>query len=104
MTVCGDSGDTGVLQLADARVDRRLEVTEVGRVDGELGGDDDLVHVDRGLGVVALHRRLSLDADDPRVVVGRVDGPGRLRRRGVRVSRSTEPPSVLHHPRARYAS
>ena len=38
----------------------RFEVAEVGSLDGDLGGDDDLVLVDRRLRVVALQRRLAV--------------------------------------------
>jgi hypothetical protein len=36
-------GDARPLELGRGRLDHRLEVAEVGRLGGDLGGDDDLV-------------------------------------------------------------
>jgi hypothetical protein len=36
-------GDAGPLELAGGRLDHRLELAEVGRLDSDLGGDDDQV-------------------------------------------------------------
>jgi hypothetical protein len=50
----------------------RFEVAEVGALDRDLRGDDDLPAGDGSLRVVTLHRRLSLRAHHPRVVIGLV--------------------------------
>jgi hypothetical protein len=50
-------------ELGFGGADHRFEVAEVGRVDGDVGGDHDLVFGGDGLGVVALHppaRRLDV--------------------------------------------
>ena len=57
-------GKTVPAEFASGGIDHRFEVAEVGRIDGDFGGDDDLVLVDRGLGVVALQRRLPVRAND----------------------------------------
>src|SRR6516225_11473146 len=67
---------------------------EVGRVDGYLGGDHDVLVVDRGLGVVALDRRLARRLDDARVGVGGIDLARRRLGRLVGVGRSRETPPV----------
>ena len=48
-------GDAGGLQLALGGVEHRLEVAEVRCGGHDLGGDDDLMLVGDGLGVVALN-------------------------------------------------
>jgi hypothetical protein len=63
-------------------------VTEVRRVAGQLGGDDDLLLIDDELGVVALQRLEAMRAHRPRAV-GRVHQAGRHEHRLVR----------LDHPR-----
>jgi hypothetical protein len=64
----GGVGDAGAVKLATGRVEDRLEVAEVGRVDGDLGGDNDLPVVGRRLSVVACSR--------PRIAVtNRESGP-----------------------------
>ena len=47
-------GDADGLSSLRGGVEHRFEVPEVGRVDRDLGGDDDLLLVGRRLGVVAL--------------------------------------------------
>jgi len=57
--------DTRIPELAHSGADGRFEVTEVGALDGDLGGDDDLPTGNGGLHVVALHGRLTLGAHHP---------------------------------------
>jgi hypothetical protein len=73
----------------------RLEQTEVRGRDRDLGGDDDLLLVGDGLGVVALKPAAGA-LDQPRIQVGGVDRA--LRRGGRRVGLGlvlrAEPPAV----------
>ena len=50
-------GHTVALQLLQGGVEQRFQVSEVGGVDRDLGREDDLLIVDRGLRVVGLPRR-----------------------------------------------
>jgi hypothetical protein len=49
-----ESGRARASELVAGGSDRRLELPEVGRVDVDLGGDDDLVLGRDRLGVIAL--------------------------------------------------
>jgi hypothetical protein len=92
----GGVGDAGAVKLATGRVEDRLEVAEVGRVDGDLGGDNDLPVVGRRLSAAACSR--------PRIAVtNREPGPVTLilpcgvTRRLIGLGRAAEPASVVYH-------
>jgi hypothetical protein len=74
-----------------------LEVPEVGAVDGDLGGDDDLILADGGLGVVALDPA-ARGLDVARVRIADIDLPDRHFGRLKCVRRPAEPATVLHPP------
>jgi hypothetical protein len=57
----------GARELTLGDIHQRLEVAEVGRLDHHLGGGDDLVLVDRRLGVVALGGLATERLHEPRV-------------------------------------
>ena len=75
--------------------DHRLEVAEVRRGDGDLGGDDDLILGRHRLGVVALHPA-ARGLDVARVQVAEIDLARRRRRRLERLRRAAEASAVLH--------
>ena len=89
-------GHAGVLELAQHGVNGRLEVTEVGALDSDLRRDDDLPAGDHSLRVITLHRRLSLRAHHPRIVIGLVDHAFWLGRRRDRLGR--HPELLPRHP------
>jgi hypothetical protein len=83
-------------KVAQCRAHDRFQASEVRCGGGDLRGDDDLVGGHRGLGVVALHRWLSLLDHHPGVRVGAVDLPFGHQRRVIRVRWRAEPPAVAH--------
>ena len=81
--------------------DHRLQVPEVGRGDGDLGGDDDLILGRHRLGVVALHPP-ARGLDVARVEIAEVDLARRDRAAAANgLRRTAEAAAVLHPPAAR---
>jgi hypothetical protein len=78
-------------EFAECRVEHRLQMPEVRGVDGDLGGEDDLPVVDRGLRVVCLLRRCALGAHHPGVRVRGIDLSLRDLWRHVRLRSFAEP-------------
>jgi len=90
--------------LRDA--DHQLEMPEVRRVGGQVGGDHDLLLVDSRLAVVSLQQCVAVRAHRPRVMVADVHQPGRHEHRLVRLD---HPGAIRREPsaatsRARHAS
>ena len=79
--------DAGRVQFVLGGVEHRFQVPEVGADGRDLGGQDDLVLVGDGLGVVALDPAAQ-PLDDLRVRVGDVDPALRDRRRRVGLDRA----------------
>jgi len=88
--------DAGVRELCSGGGDHRSEMPEVRRVAVDLSRDHHLLLGHDRLGVVTLH----VPAERPhipRVRIGQVDRPLRLRR-GIWLWWTAEPPAVLHYP------
>ncbi len=74
------------LEVLEGGVEDRFQMPEVGRVDGDLGGEDDVALVHSSLRVVGLPGWHPLGAHHPGVRVGKVDRALRRIRRHERLA------------------
>lgn len=65
--------DPVAVQVRQGGLERRRQVPEVGRIDGDLGGENDLALVDSGLRVVGLPGWAAFGVHHPRVGVRHID-------------------------------